>query len=137
MLNKEMLFGISGKQTYTCTLTNKTSEVLTVTSFYDPWGYPYNIETNPSQAVLNPGDTVVFEILNMDGRIANQNDKNPNTYYQFIIRFFPYIVMNADMYGDGCTVIVSGGGLEVQWPKVEGAKSMGVTVTRISLDDDS
>lgn len=131
MLNKELLL-VQGKKTYTFTLTNKSSEVLEIKYFWDPRTNWYGIKTNPNTAVLNPGDTVVFEMLNMD-ELINKQYANGNDTYIFMIRLQAMIIA-IKAVSPGCDVSPSGGGITITWPKFEGAKDINVTITSLGWD---
>ena len=131
MLNKELLL-VQGKKTYTFTLTNKSSEVLKVKYFWDPQTNWYGIKTNPDTAVLNPGDTVVFELLNMDELIDRQNVNNAYKH-GFTVRLQDIIIV-IRATAPGCVVNTGGGGITILWPKSDGAKNIVATITYLDWD---
>ena len=131
MLNKELLL-VQGKKTYTFTLTNKSSEVLEIKYFWDPQTNWYGIKTNPNVAVLNPGDTVVFELLNMDELIDRQN-VNDTYKHGFTVRLQD-IIIAIRATAPGCEVSPSSGGITITWPKSDGAKNIVVTITSLGWD---
>ena len=128
MLNKEMLLG-TRKRIPLFTLVNKTNTRLEVREMRGAHGGAGALKTIPTTCTIEPGDTVVFQMLDLDDLIKAQFD---SPEFMFLV-YFREPIMRVEATGENCTT-QSGPGLVVIF-KDSNVSSMRATINYIEFDD--
>lgn len=127
MLNKEMLLG-TRKRIPLFTLVNKTNVRFEVKEMRGEHSNTEALKTIPATCTIEPGNTIVFQMLDLDDLIKTQAN-----YSEFIfIVYFRGALLHVEATGENCST-QSGPGLVVIF-KDSNVNSMRATINYIDFD---